>query len=212
MVFAAGNAGSAKNTIGAPAIVSYKDAQTGAVRVLAVAASDRNKKTASFSARGAGSYKTKDIPGYPHRPDRMAVGYNTEGAWPAALGGADRIDPEKGALKDLYGTSMSTPSVWGAILLLMMMFGVTEKGAKLDAVVNALMGTLEKTGKNGPDDEGEGFMNVGAAYDKLVAAFGIPAKARERYRRLLSDEKSITDYLDPGSEANRGAGPPGNES
>lgn len=174
MVFAAGNAGYAKNTIGAPAIVSYKDAQTGAVRVLAVAASDRNKKTASFSSRGAGSSKTKGIPGYPHRPDLMAVGYNAEGAWPAALGGADRVDPEKGALKGLYGTSMSTPSVWGSILLLMMMFGVTEKGAKLDAVVSALMGTLEKTGKNGPDDEGEGFLNVEAAYHKLLEIFGGP--------------------------------------
>ena len=174
MVFAAGNAGSGKNTIGAPAIVSYRDAQTGAVRVLAVAASDRNKKTAYFSSRGAGSFKTRNIPGYPHRPDLMAVGYNTEGAWPAALGGADRIDPEKGALKDISGTSMSTPSVWGAILLLMMMFGVTEKGAKLDAVVSALMGTLEKTGKNGPDDEGEGFLNVEAAYRKLLELFGGP--------------------------------------
>lgn len=173
MVFAAGNSGSGKNTVGAPAIVTYKDAATGSVRVLAVAASDRKKKVAYFSSRGPGSAKTKDIPGYPHRPDLMAVGYNTEGAWPSDLGGADRWD-EKGALKAISGTSMSTPAVAGAIALLMMMFGVTEKGAKLDAVVGALMGTLEKTGKNGPDDEGEGFMDVSGAYRKLLALFGGP--------------------------------------
>ncbi|MBI5241793.1 MAG: S8 family serine peptidase [Elusimicrobia bacterium] len=37
MVFAAGNAGPRANTVGAPAIVSYKDAKTGAIRVVSVA-------------------------------------------------------------------------------------------------------------------------------------------------------------------------------
>lgn len=189
MVFAAGNAGSGKNTVGAPAIVTYKDATTGAIRVLAVAASDKNKKVAYFSSRGPGSPTTKKTPGYPHRPDLMAVGYNTEGAWPADLGGADRRDPVQGTLKAISGTSMSTPSVAGAIALLMMMFGVTEKGARLDAVVNALMGTLEKTGKNGPDDEGEGFMNVQAAYEKLLETLGAPGLMPQAaaYRRLSSE-------------------------
>ena len=37
----------------------------------------------------------------------------------------------------------------------------------------------------------------------------MPAPAAlESYRRLLADEKSMTDYLDPGSEANRVAGYP----
>ena len=197
MVFAAGNAGSGKNTVGAPAIVTYKDAATGAIRVLAVAASDKNKKVAYFSSRGPGSPLTKDTPGYPHRPDLMAVGYNTEGAWPAGLGDADRVDPAQGPLKAISGTSMSTPSVAGAIALLLMMFGVTEKGVKLDAVVNALMGTLEKTGKNGPDDEGEGFMNVEAAYNKLLTAFGmqatgaVPPSEIARYRALKRGSRFI---------------------
>jgi hypothetical protein len=55
-------------------------------------------------------------------------------------------------------------------MLLAMMFGVTEKGEKLDAIVNAVMSTLEKTGQSS-DAEGEGFMNVDAAYQKLKALF-----------------------------------------
>ena len=110
MVFAAGNAGSGANTIGSPAIVTYKDAATGAIRVLSVAASDRNKKAASFSSRGPGSPISQKIPDYPHRPDLMGVGYNTAGPWPPHVGGADRVDPELGPPKAISGTSMSTPS------------------------------------------------------------------------------------------------------
>jgi Zn-dependent protease len=171
MVFAAGNAGSGKNTIGAPAIVTYKDAKTGAIRVVSVAAAGRDKKIAYFSSRGPGSPKTAKDPNYKdHRPDLTAVGYNIEGAWPAALGDADRTDGEKGPVKAISGTSMSTPGVAGALALLAMMFGVTEKGEKLDAIVNAVMSTLEKTGQS-VDAEGEGFMNVEAAYQKLKALF-----------------------------------------
>lgn len=169
MVFAAGNAGPGANTIGSPAIVTYKDAKTGAIRVLSVAASDRNKKVASFSSRGPGSPITQKIPDYAHRPDLMGVGYNTDGAWPTDVRGADRVDPELGPLKAISGTSMSTPSIAGAIALLAMMFGVTAKGEKLDAVVNAVMSTLEKTGQS-RDVEGEGFINVQAAYEALKAA------------------------------------------
>ncbi|MFI5346983.1 MAG: S8 family serine peptidase [Elusimicrobiota bacterium] len=211
MVFAAGNAGPGKNTVGSPAIVQYKDPATGAIRVIAVAATDRTKKVAYFSSRGPASPKTKGKDGVPHRPDLSAIGYNTEGAWPAKLGDADRTDPELGPLKAISGTSMSTPSVAGALALLLIMFGVTEKGAKLDAVVNALTATLEKTGKNGVDDEGDGFINVTAAYELIYKQFnpgGVPPTAVARYRGLLSDEKFYADYLDPASEANRIAGQP----
>ncbi|MBI5209387.1 MAG: S8 family serine peptidase [Elusimicrobia bacterium] len=166
MVFAAGNSGPGANTVGSPAIVYYKDAKTGAVRVLAVAAANRSKKIASFSSRGPGSEKTKDIPGYPHRPDLTSVGYNKEGAWPSALGDADRTDPVYGPLKAISGTSMSTPDVAGAIAMLAQLFGVTRVGEKLDAVVNAVMSTLEKTGQS-PDMEGDGFINVDGAYELL---------------------------------------------
>ena len=170
MVFAAGNAGPGANTIGAPAIVQYKDAQTGAIRVVAVAATDRNKKVAYFSSRGPGSPKTADDPNYKdHRPDLSAPGYNTDGAWPTDKENeADRVDPVLGPIKAISGTSMATPAVAGAIALLAQVFGVTSIGEKLDAVVNGVMATLVKTGQS-DNAEGQGFINVQAAFDALKA-------------------------------------------
>ncbi|MBI2385873.1 MAG: S8 family serine peptidase [Elusimicrobia bacterium] len=195
MVFAAGNAGSGKNTIGAPAIVTYKDPTTGAIRVVSVAAAGRDKKIAYFSSRGPGSPKTSKDPSYKdHRPDLTAVGYNIEGAWPSALGDADRVDGEKGPVKAISGTSMSTPGVAGAIALLAMMFGATEIGPKLDAVVNAVMSTLEKTGQS-PDAEGEGFMNVDAAYKKLKSVFSTPARDVSSYRAMKSRLSELDGFI-----------------
>jgi hypothetical protein len=165
LVFAAGNAGPGANTIGSPAIVHYRDAKTGAARVISVAAAGRDKKTAFFSSRGPGSRKTKGDPDYPHDPHVSAIGANVEGAFPQELG-PDRVDPAKGPVKAWNGTSMSTPEVAGAVALLCMLFGVTVKGDKLDAVVNAVMGTLEKTGQS-RDAEGEGFLDIEAAYRAL---------------------------------------------
>jgi len=196
MVFAAGNAGSGKNTIGAPAIVTYKDPTTGAIRVVSVAAAGRDKKIAYFSSRGPGSPKTSRDPNYKdHRPDLTAVGYNIEGAWPSALGDADRVDGEKGSVKAISGTSMSTPGVAGAIALLAMMFGVTEVGPKLDAIVNAVMATLEKTGQS-RDAEGEGFMNVEAAYKLLKAQFSGTPPDVAAFRALKSRLSTLTRFRD----------------
>ncbi len=172
MVFSAGNSGPGANTIGSPAIVEYKDPQTGAVRVVSVAATDRNRRVASFSSVGPGSAKTAGKPGV-QRPDLASVGVNTEGAWPAALGDADRVDPAAGPLKAISGTSMSQPTVSGAIALLAMLFGATELGPRLDAVVSAVMSTLDK-GVGDADHVGGGFLNVQAAYDALAARFGAP--------------------------------------
>lgn len=196
MVFAAGNSGSGADTIGSPAIVQYKDDKTGAIRVMAVAAADRAKKIAYFSSRGPGSQKTKSYPEWPHRPDLTAIGYNVEGAWPTDVGGADRTDPVLGPMRAISGTSMSTPGVAGALALLLMMFGVTEKGEKADAVVNAVMGTLEDI-KQDRDAQGEGFLDVEAAYKKLSETmtpvrpnraarffFRLSARAAERGARL----------------------------
>ncbi len=191
MVFAAGNAGPRKNTVGSPAIVHYKDAKTGAIRVIAVAAAGRDGKHAYFSSVGPGSGITSRTPGYPHKPDAMAVGYNIEAGWPAALGDADRTDGENGPVKAISGTSMATPGFAGAIELLAMMFGVTETGEKLDAVVNAVMSTLTK-GKNHVDQEGEGFLNVEAAYNALLAQFGPNGPDVKTYR-ALKDRLSVVE-------------------
>jgi hypothetical protein len=168
MVFAAGNSGPGANTIGAPAIVQYKDAKTGAIHVVAVAATDRNKKVAFFSSRGPGSPKTANDPNYKdHRPDLSAPGYNTEGAWPMdQADAADRVDPVFGPIKAISGTSMSTPAVAGAIALLAQVFGVTSVGDQLDAVVNGIMATVVKTGQS-EDAEGQGFMDVEAAFREI---------------------------------------------
>ena len=164
LVFAAGNAGPRANTIGSPAIV-YFDAGQNALRVVSVAAAGRDKKIARYSSRGDRSPMTKDDESVTPRPDATAIGSNVEGAWPEGLG-ADRVDGEKGPVKAISGTSMSTPDVAGAIALLCMMFGVTTKGDKLDSVVRAVLETLEPTGQ-GHAAEGRGFLNVEAAYKRL---------------------------------------------
>lgn len=196
MVFAGGNAGPGANTIGSPAIIQYKDPTSGAIRVVAVAATDRNKKVASFSSVGPGSPKTVGQTGFAHRPDLASVGVNTEGAWPAALGDADRTDPVAGPLKAISGTSMSTPTVAGALVLLAMLFGVTAVGPKLDAVVVALTSTLQKTGKNDADHEGDGFIDVQAAYDALVRQFGDPAASGGFAARLTGRAPTRPEFVE----------------
>jgi hypothetical protein len=212
MVFAAGNAGPRANTIGAPAIVSYKDAKTGAIRVVAVAATDRSKKVAYFSSRGPGSPMTSSDPNYKdHRPDLSAVGYNTEGAWPTDQANeADRVDPVYGPIKAISGTSMATPAVAGAIALLAMVFGVTSIGEKLDAVVNGVMSSLTKTGQSA-DAEGQGFIDLEAAFKAISAVMtpvipslaaravvGLAARSQARQARLRAaaaiPEAAVWEY------------------
>ena len=84
------------------------------------------------------------------------------------FGKADRVDPVLGPIKAISGTSMATPAVAGAIALLAQVFGVTSIGEKLDAVVNGVMATLVKTGQS-DNAEGQGFINVQAAFDALKA-------------------------------------------
>jgi len=67
-----------------------------------------------------------------------------------------------------------------------MLFGVTEIGPKLDAIVVALTSTLNKTGLNDADHEGGGFLDVQAAYDALVRQLGDPAAANTLWGRLTA--------------------------
>lgn len=212
LVFAAGNAGPGANTIGSPAVV-YFDAGQDALRVVSVAAAGRDKVVSRFSSRGEKSPATKDDPSQAPRPDALAIGANVEGAWPDELG-PDRVDSEKGPLKAISGTSMSTPDVAGAIALLCMLFGVTTKGERLDAVVRAVIQSLEPTGQ-GHAAEGRGFLNVEGAYRLLEKALGSPAgapawafaerarleKAEAEYQKhrrdLLYERSFYNDDVDP---------------
>jgi len=82
-----------------------------------------------------------------------------------------------------------------------MMFGVTQKGEKADAVVNAVMSTLQKTGQHA-DDEGEGFLDLKAAYEKLSAQFlpGLPPLTAFLQRERLID----AEVADRGALRDRG--------
>ena len=44
---------------------------------------------------------------YPHRPDLMGVGYNTDGAWPTDVSGADKTDPVLGPIKAEFTSGFS---------------------------------------------------------------------------------------------------------
>ncbi len=183
MVFAAGNNGSwgRKNTIGSPAIIHHR-APNGAPRVIAVAATKRDKRRASFSSRGPGSSATSrsdEYRDYPRKPDAAEQGTNTEGAW---LGGR---------LRAISGTSMSTPKFAGTLGLLAMLFGVTKVGEELDRIVKAVFDTLTNEHNQNEIDIGDGFSAAWAAYQALTAQGFVPVK-RGRLQRFL------VWLLDPG--------------
>ncbi len=175
----AGNSGSRKNTIGGPAIAVYAADLTingkvvGKVqRIKAVAASDADKNTASFSSRGPGSRITSTKPeykNYPQKPDESGVGVNLIAAVPTGA-----TVPELGGPgAAMSGTSMSNPGVFGGFLLLtraILVFlkdGLPEGPERtrfaMDVARYAMTQTAEKVA--GPDEVGAGFVNVWAAYE-----------------------------------------------
>ena len=173
----AGNSGSRKNTVGGPAIAYYNadlvvnGKVVGRVkRIKAIAASDADKKTASFSSRGPGSPTTARNPeqykDYPHKPDEAGVGVNLvapvpKGATVPELGGPGG---------SMSGTSMSNPGVFGAFLLLTRSILVLLKDRlpavptaeqtqfAMDLARFAMTQTAEKVAE--PDQVGDGFINV----------------------------------------------------
>ncbi len=177
----AGNAGSRKNTVGGPAIAVYETdlVINGKVigkvkRIKAVAASDADKKTASFSSRGPGSRLTSTKPeykNYPQKPDESGVGVNLVAAVPTGASVPELGGP--GAA--MSGTSMSNPGVFGAFLLLTrgilvllkdgLPTGTTAARTQIamDLARYAMTQTAEKVA--GVDEVGDGFINVWAAFE-----------------------------------------------
>lgn len=177
----AGNAGSRKNTVGGPAIAVYttdlviNGKVIGKVkRIKAIAASDADKKTASFSSRGPGSKITSTKPeykDYPQKPDESGVGVNLIAAVPSGA-----TVPELGGPgAAMSGTSMSNPGVFGAFLLLTRGILVLLKDGlpvgpsaartqiAMDLARYAMTQTAEKVA--GADEVGDGFINVWAAFE-----------------------------------------------
>jgi hypothetical protein len=178
----AGNSGSAKNTVGGPAIavfnapVSVNGSVVGeARRVKAVAAADADKKTAYFSSRGPGSKTTAADPerykDYPRKPDEAGMGVRLVAPVPSG----PVVDELGGPGEPMSGTSMSNPGVFGAFLLLTRGILVLHRDLlpalpsgrvilfAMDLARWAMTRTAVKT--DGPDEVGDGFIDVWAAFE-----------------------------------------------
>ncbi|MDX6768188.1 MAG: S8 family serine peptidase [Elusimicrobiota bacterium] len=189
----AGNAGR-PNSVGGPAIAVYTTdlVVNGKVigkveRIKAVAASDADKRTASFSSRGPGSRITSTKPeykDYPRKPNESGVGVNLIAAVPTGS-----VVPELGGPgAAMSGTSMSNPGVFGAFLLLtrgilvLLKDGLPQGTAAartqlaMDIARYAMTQTAEKVA--GPNEVGDGFINVWAAFELARKILSDAAKNR----------------------------------
>ena len=173
VVFSAGNNGPDSLTIGRPAFINV-----GLVTLFAVGAvngNDTTLKIAPFSSRGpsicpgTGSLKIK--------PEVVAPGVNVRSAY-----GKDDYD-----LKS--GTSMASPHVTGAVLLLKEAFPFLS-GEK---ILEALYFSAIDLGPPGEDNTyGRGIINLQAAFNFLSAQY-TPVPPRQRIYDLRVDELHIPD-------------------
>ncbi len=147
VVFAAGNEGPGSNTLRTPA-----DRGSTPYNSFAVGAVDGNTSgypIASFSSRGpspCGPYTTK--------PEVVAPGVNVRSCYPG------------GGYYTMSGTSMATPHVAGAVLILRQ----ADPNATVDEIKEALLMTADDLGPSGEDNTyGWGIINIDAALDYLGA-------------------------------------------
>ncbi|MEK7382568.1 MAG: S8 family serine peptidase [Elusimicrobiota bacterium] len=177
----AGNSGSRANTVGGPAI-AYENVDLtlfgktiGKVkRIKAIAASDADKRTASFSSRGPGSRTTAQNPerykDYPVKPDEAGVGVNLVAPVPKGA----NVPELGGPGGTMSGTSMSNPGVFGGFLLLTRAIlvllrdglpaGSTAERTQIamDLARYAMTQTAEKVAP--ATEVGDGFINVWNAF------------------------------------------------
>jgi len=161
VVFAAGNEGSGSQTLRSPGNRIASDLNTFAIGAL----NQDNETAASFSSRGP-----SDCDGSTIKPEISAVGVDVRSSYPNNSYGV------------LSGTSMATPHVAGAVLLLRSAFPeATPEDVKL-----ALYMSAEDLGTTGEDNTfGRGRMDVVEAYywlmDYLVSSDGKVTLTQDGY-------------------------------
>ncbi|MCW2923538.1 MAG: serine protease [Thermoleophilia bacterium] len=146
-VFAAGNAGPGKSTVGTPG---------SNPEVISVAATDKADKVASFSSRGPSPIK--DANGSDHKPDIAAPGHEITSSVPG------------GGYATFSGTSMATPAVSAVVALLLSKY----KDLTHEEVVKAITTSAKDIDTPGYDyNAGNGLIDADAALtaaDAIVAA------------------------------------------
>jgi bacillopeptidase F len=148
--FAAGNAGPRDRTVGIPG--GYPEA-------LAVGATDRNDKIASFSSRGPSQFDRKQY----LKPDVSAPGVDVLSAWLPAGGGKD----QDRQYRKLNGTSMATPHVAGVLALMYQVrpdLTVEQARRVLEETTDPLGGQSSKN-----NVFGTGRVNVMKLIQKLIS-------------------------------------------
>ncbi|MCB1153652.1 MAG: S8 family serine peptidase [Deltaproteobacteria bacterium] len=150
VVFAAGNEGSSAETLRSPGNRITSQFNSFAIGAL----NQNNTSIASFSSRGP-----SDCDGATIKPEISAVGVNVRSAAPG------------GGYSTKSGTSMATPHVAGAVLLLRDAF----PNATPEDIKFALWHTATDLGDTGEDNTyGNGAMDVYAAYLYLADGSGDP--------------------------------------
>jgi len=205
----AGNSGYyGKNRIGGPAIAYYNadfkinGKVIGQVkRIKAVAASDADKKTASFSSRGPGSQTTsrgEEYKDWPQKPDESGMGVNLIAAAPPGKG-SDNAELG-GPGMSMSGTSMSNPGVFGAFMLLTrgVLVLLADQLPKMqqkeltqfamDLARYSMTETAEKV--DSKDKVGDGFIDVWAAYEFAAKTLkeNQPAPQQLKKREMTTKE------------------------
>lgn len=169
VVFAAGNEGPDSVTIGSPSILNSE--LVNVFSVGAVTAQAAGYPIASFSSRGPSVCGGTDA-ALRIKPEVSAPGVNVRSAYP---GGGTAV---------LSGTSMASPHVAGALMLLREAFpNVSGTQLKL-----ALYNTAVDYGAPGEDNQyGKGIIDVLAAYNYLISIGNTPAPVLQQNDAVASD-------------------------